>query len=97
MELDHVIQWVMSYQLLIYTRFMQPDGITYTLWDSSFSCLHVFTRCQVPMLLTQYEERRFCYQHFPMGEDNMPSVLQCLQIVVNIHQALLARKKLLVQ
>ena len=76
---------------------MQSDGIMYALWDLSFSCLYFFTRCQVPMLLTQYEERRFSYRHFPMGEDNIPSMIQCLQIVVNIHQASLARKKLLVQ
>ena len=76
---------------------METDGIIYTLWHLSFSCLHFSTRCQVPMLLMQYEERRLSYQHFPMAEDNKPSIMQCLQIVVNIHQALLARKKVLVQ
>ena len=58
-----------------------------------FLCL----RSKVNTLLVDYAMNGFTVHHCPISEEQMPSVLECIQLIDKIHTSLQNGRKILIQ
>ena len=54
-------------------------------------------RSKVNTLLIDYAMNGFTTHHYPISDEQLPSMLKCAQIIEDIHSALLRGRKVLVQ
>ena len=63
-------------------------------WHSVFN---ICCRSKVNTLLIDYAMKGFSTHHYPISDEQIPSMMHCSQIIEDIHATLLKGRKVLIQ